>query len=281
LVASRGLGLGASGYGVLLAALGIGAVGGAVVLPRLTARLSAGGMVAAASVVFAAAEVGCALLGDVRLVVLLLLPAGAAWLIVLSPLAAANQVFLPGWVRARGLSMQQIVMVGGQAVGALIWGLVADHAGMTTAFLGAAALMLLGAATIAIWPLVDTSGMRRDTRVYWPEPQFIAAPEPDEGPVLVMSTFSVPPANAEDFIAAMKRVQASRRRTGAIRWSLYRDAADPQRFVETFLVPSWDEHLRQHRERLTATDQDTETAARGLAIGPPDVAHLLRSRLER
>jgi MFS family permease len=278
LVANRALGLGAGGYGLLLAALGIGAVAGAVLLPRLAACFAAGGIVAAASAVFAVAEVACAVVGDVTLVVLLLFPAGAAWLIVLSPLSAANQVFLPRWVRARGLSMQQIVMMGGQAVGALIWGLVADHAGLTTALLGGATLMVLGAATLPFWPLMDTSGMRRESRVYWPEPLLIADSEPDEGPVLIISSFAVPPANTERFISAMERVQASRRRTGATRWNLYRDAADPQRFVETFLVPSWEEHLRQHHDRLTATDQDIEGEAVRLASRPPDVAHLLRAR---
>ena len=72
--------------------------------------------------------------------------------------------------------------------------------------------------------------------------------------------------------------KASRRRTGATRWNLYRDAAEPGRFMETFLVPSWDEHLRQHRERPTATDRDVVRAALRFAVGPPEVAHLLRAR---
>ena len=73
-------------------------------------------------------------------------------------------------------------------------------------------------------------------------------------------------------------MQASRRRTGATRWNLYRDAADPARFIETFLVPSWEEHLRQHHERLTGTDQDIERRALALADGPPRVAHLFCAR---
>jgi hypothetical protein len=88
----------------------------------------------------------------------------------------------------------------------------------------------------------------------------------------------VPPENERRFVEAMQRVQASRRRTGATRWNLYRDAAVPGRFMETFLVPSWEEHLRQHRERLTGTDQDIEREALTLAAGPPEVAHLLRAR---
>ena len=98
---------------------------------------------------------------------------------------------------------------------------------------------------------------------------------------MIMVTFTVPPENTERFIAAMQRVQASRRRTGATRWNLYRDAADPDRFVETFHVPSWEEHMRQHNERLTATDQDIESEAIGLASRPPEGAHLLHARKGR
>jgi quinol monooxygenase YgiN len=142
----------------------------------------------------------------------------------------------------------------------------------------AAVLMVLGVATSAIWPLFDTARLDRSTTVYWPEPQLIVEPDPDEGPVLITVTVTVAPENERRFIDAMQRVQASRRRTGATRWNLYRDAAVAGRFMETFLVPSWEEHLRQHRERLTGTDQDIEREALMLAEGTPEVAHLLRAR---
>ncbi len=221
-----------------------------------------------ASVVFAGAEAGIVFVGDLPFAVALMLPAGAAWLAVLSTLAAATQVFLPSWVRARGLSVQQIVIMGGQAVGALLWGIGATHLGLVPVFVAAAVLMVLGAATSAIWPLVDTTGLDGSTTVHWPEPQLLVEPDPDEGPVLITVTFAVPPENERRFVEAMQRVQASRRRTGAPRWNLYRDAAVPGRFMERFLVPSWNEHLRQHRERPTATDQDTFTVALAWPRGP-------------
>jgi MFS family permease len=277
LVASRLLGLGSGGYGTLLAALGLGAVAGAIVLPRLLTRVSTGVMLFLASVVFAAAEAGVVLVRNLPLAVALMLPAGAAWLAVLSTLAAATQVFLPDWVRARGLSVQQIVMMGGQAVGALLWGVTASYLGLVPVFVAAAILMVLGAATSAIWPLFDITGLDRTT-VYWPDPQVMVEPDRDEGPVLITVSFTVPPGNERLFVEAMQPVQASRRRTGATRWDLYRDAAVPGRFMETFLVPSWDEHLRQHRERPTAIDRDIFRAAVSLAAGPPEVAHLLRAQ---
>jgi MFS family permease len=263
---------------MLLAALGLGAIGGAMLLPRAGNRLSMSTLVFVCSVVFAGALAGVVLVDDVVIAVLLLLPAGAAWLAVLSSINAATQVFLPAWVRARGLSVAQIVFMGGQAVGALVWGVVADAAGVPTALFVAAGVMLLGALTIPVWSLHETAGLDRSTTVYWPEPELFADPDPDEGPVLITVTYRIPPENTEAWLTAMRRVQQSRRRTGATRWNLYRDAADPQRFVETFLVPSWAEHLRQHHERLTATDQDIEREAQQLAGAPGVVAHLFRAR---
>jgi hypothetical protein len=55
---------------------------------------------------------------------------------------------------------------------------------------------------------------------------------------------------------------------------LFRDGEAPDRFVEAYVVPTWDEHLRQHSGRLTGFDQQREEAARALAAGPPQVSHL-------
>lgn len=53
LVARRELGLGPGGYGIMLACIGLGAICGAVVLPKLRKRLNADRMMVAASVMFA------------------------------------------------------------------------------------------------------------------------------------------------------------------------------------------------------------------------------------
>ena len=182
LVATRRLGLGSGGYGLLLAALGIGAVAGAVVLPRVAGRLSTGVMVFLASLVYAAAQIGVVLVENLPLVVALLLPAGAAWLAVLSTLGAATQVFLPGWVRARGLSMQQIVFMGGQAVGALVWGLVAQYTGLVVAFVVASVLMALGAATIRSCRCTTPPASTAPPRCTGPSHNWSPSPTPTRAP---------------------------------------------------------------------------------------------------
>jgi hypothetical protein len=203
-----------------------------------------------------------------------LFAAGAAWLAVMASLNAIMQLFLPGWVRARGLSTYQIVFVGGQGVAALVWGLLAERFGLVAVFLAAAGLMLAGAASLRWWPLHDTEGLDRSPAMYWPEPHLDFEPEPDDGPVLVTATYRVAEDQEPRFLEAMEQVRRSRQRTGASRWDLYRDGADRRQFVETFVVPSWAEHLRQHGERLTGTDQALEERAIALADGPPEVQHL-------
>jgi MFS family permease len=281
LVASQRLDLGAGGYGLLLAAAGVGAVAGAVLLPRLRARVSTSQLVGAASVSYAAVLLILGVVPSVPVIAAALVPAGAAWLAVLSSLGAAMQMFLPEWVRARGLSAHQVVFLGGQGVGAFAWGLAAEFAGLTPAFVAATAIMALGAGTVAAWPLYDASRLDRSPVAYWPEPHLAFEPDPDEGPVLITVTFTVSPEHEAEFLAAMEHVRRSRQRTGAIRWGLYQDGADPRRFVEAFLVPSWQEHLRQHSARLTGADREVEGEAFAFADAPPEVAHLFRAPRNR
>jgi MFS family permease len=278
LVASRHLGLGSGGYGVLLGAVGVGAVAGAVLLPRLRARWSMNRLLLIAGTVFAGVLAVLTLGRSEPLVVVALLPAGVAWVTVLSSVNAAMQLFLPGWVRARGLAVYQMVFAGAQAAGALVWGALSDLWGLMPAHLTAAAVMLAGVATLRWWPLRDTSGLSREPAVFWPEPHLVLEPDSLEGPVLVTASYPVHPDREAAFIEAMEAVRRTRLRTGAVRWGLFRDGAQPDRFVEAYLVPSWDEHLRQHTGRLTGADRALEERAQALADGPPQVSHLLSTR---
>ncbi|PWR05469.1 MFS transporter [Micromonospora acroterricola] len=275
LVADRRLGLGSGGYGLLLAALGVGAVAGGLLLAMIRDRLSANQLLFIAGVLF---TVALAVVGTVRavpLVLVALLPAGLAWVTVLANVNAEMQLFLPSWVRARGLAVYQVFFAGGQAVGALVWGLVADLAGLVTAFLAAAALMLVGTVTSRIWPLPDLRAVNRDPATYWPRLHLAHEPDPRVGPVLVTVQYTVRPECTQPFLAAMDLVRGARQRTGAMRWGLFRPAETTDRFVEVYLVPSWDEHLRQHGGRLTGEDRQAEERARELTDGEPEVRHLV------
>lgn len=273
-VASRSLGLGSAGYGLLLGIVGIGAVGGAVVVPRVRARVGSGRLVTGAMFVTAAAFCLVATAGNAVLVGVALVPVGAAWIAVLSSLNAGLQLALPNWVRARGLAYYLLVFQGAQAVGAVIWGLVADVTSVPTALLVAAAVLTLGAVLGLRTPMPDTAKLDRTPSAHWPAPQLTFTPDADDGPVLVTVTYRVPEAGADAFTEAMCHVGRSRRRTGALRWELFRDGGDHTRYVESYLVGTWAEHLRQHDHRLTGADRRFEEQALRYTDGAPQVAHL-------
>jgi MFS family permease len=274
LVASRRLGLSASGYGLLLGALGVGAVAGAVLMPMLRQRLSTNGTLVASGVAYGVALLVVGIVPNSIAVLAALLFAGAAWIATLSMTNAAMQLFLPGWVRARGLSIYQISFAGSLGVASFGWGLLADLTNLVTTFGIAGAMMLAGTATMRRWPLIDTSGIDRSPAVYWPQPDLSLDPDPRTGPILVTARYKVEPANEAAFLESMSWVGRSRRRTGATRWGLFREGETPHQFVEVYLVPTWEEHLRQHSGRLTGADKVREEQALALATEPPAVAHL-------
>ena len=96
----------------------------------------------------------------------------------------------------------------------------------------------------------------------------------ERGPVLVTRSYTIGPDQVDGFVGTWKGVRRSRMRTGATSCALYRDGANPSRFVEVSLYPTWAEHLRQHEGRLTGADREVEEAARAMAGGGPHVEHL-------
>jgi len=274
LVAEQELHLGSGGYGILLAALGIGAVLGALLMPRVRREIPPNRLLLISGVVYGLALIVIALVPYAVVVVPALVLAGLAWMLQVSRINAGLQLFLPSWVRARGFAIYQVVFAGGQAAGALLWGQATEAFGLDIAYLAAAALMLLGAATVPWLPLHDQGGDRTPA-VYWAEPHLMLEPHLDEGPVLVTATYRVRPERREAFVAAMRAVRRSRQRTGATRWGLFRDGEQAELFVEVYQVPTWAEHLRQHEGRLTGSDERDDEKAIALAEAPPVITHLL------
>ncbi len=274
-VAHRELGLGASGYGVLLAALGVGAIAGALLMPRIRHLLSANRLILLAGLLYGGALIVVALVPDEIAVTSVLVIAGMAWMTLVSRMNATLQLLLPNWVRARGFGIYQVVFAGAQAVGALVWGQVAEWFGLPATFVAAAVMMLLGTATVRWLPVHEHDDADRSPAVFWAEPHIMPDPDPDEGPVLVTAVYRVRDDKAADFVQAMEAVRGTRLRTGATRWGLFRDGEDPARYTEVYQVPTWEDHLRQHEGRLTGDDEEAEKKAGAYAEGPPEVTHLL------
>ena len=139
---------GAQGYGFLLTCFGLGALSGAAVLPRLRMRYSVDGLVAGATVVFAAMTF---LVGETYFfeeLCLVLFTAGAAWIGILACFNVVAQTMCPSWMRARALSMYLLVLQGGMALGSAIWGAIASRQGVPAALMWSALAMIVGLTTI-------------------------------------------------------------------------------------------------------------------------------------
>jgi MFS family permease/quinol monooxygenase YgiN len=270
-----GAGGGANTYGLLLAGIGAGAVGAAILMPRLRRRYSRDVLVRAATALYAAAAIGVALAGSLALLLPAVLATGAAWLAVLSTLHVSAQTAVPQWVRARALSLYLMVYAAGMTGGAVLWGAVAARWGVPLALVLAAAGGLL--AMFATWRLSlgGEDGLSRIAPAILmraqPHADDIA---PERGPVEVHVEYRIESADAAAFIEAAQAMQRIRRRDGALSWGLFEDAAVPGRYIETFVVESWAEHLRQHH-RGTAGDAEVVARLRSFHRGdaPPRVAH--------
>ncbi|BBZ05911.1 MFS transporter [Mycolicibacterium doricum] len=281
-IAANQLNLSSSGYGVLLGALGVGAVVGAVVLSRLQKAFGFNQLLAVAAVGFAVATAVLATVHVLAVVLGALVLGGVSWLLTLSTCNASMQLSLPAWVRARGLSVYQLVFMGGQAIGSLGWGLVAGATSVVTALLISAALLVGCAASVLWWPLHAGTGTLDVTpSAHWGEPALLFEPDPRDGPVVVLQSYLVAPEDEAGFLGLMKRVRRSRQRTGAMQWGIFRSGESADTFVELFVVRSWDEHLRQHLVRQTGLDYALEQEISRFVHGESTLRHFIAVRTER
>jgi predicted MFS family arabinose efflux permease len=135
---------GAQGYGFLLTCFGLGALAGAAVLPRLRLRYSVDGLVAGATVVFAAMTFAAGQVHIFEWLCLVLFTAGAAWIGILACFNVVAQTMCPSWMRARALSMYLLVLQGGMALGSALWGELAARQGVPAALAWSALAMVAG-----------------------------------------------------------------------------------------------------------------------------------------
>lgn len=278
-VARRQLSLGAAGYGILLGSLGIGAVAGGVVLPRLRRRYSSDQLVLAATVAFATASAMAATVHVAAIVGAGLAVAGAAWMTAMPIFNVAVQSTAADWARARALAVYIIAFQGLMAIGGAVWGTVATHLGVPAALLSAATVLVLGGAVMyRQLPLVRWERVDVRPSDHWREPVVThdQGIHDDAGPVAVTVEYHVREHQASDFAVVMRDVARLRRRDGAFAWTLYRDTADPERYIEMFMSETWGEHLRQHA-RATIADQELEARARVYHVDsePPVVRHMI------
>ena len=273
---TRGMLGGTAGfYGVMLGAVGAGAILGALLLPRLRRRLDADGLVLLSSLLSAGVMALLSVAPAQWIAVVLMLVLGVGWIIALTTLNGVAQAVLPNWVRGRGLAIYLMVFNGAMAAGSLAWGLFAQEVGIPVALLvGAAGLV----AVSIVFHRVKLPTGEADLQAsnHWPEPLLTAPVAHDRGPVVIQIEYRIRKHDIPAFLHAMRHVAAERRRDGAYAWGVAEHTGEPERVIEWFLVESWAEHLRQH-QRESKADADQQAEAVRFHIGPdkPVVHHFL------
>jgi len=269
LVAMARMGDDAVGYGILLGALGIGAVCGGFIVQPARDWLGTSWLISISAFVFAAVLL---VLGTVHLVAVMLpvlFLGGVAWIAVVSTYNTAVQMLVPDWVKARAMAVYQMALYGGLALGSVAWGALAEGVGVDAALAASGATLLLGALW-ALWRLKIPDITLVDLRSAPARKlELPALPiDPRRDAVMVVVEYRIDPEQERDFVRATARMREVRLRNGASRWSLFRDAADRLKWSEVYFVDSWYQHLRL-LARLTAADRELIDCVGRLHQGPP------------
>ncbi|ALB68927.1 MFS permease [Cronobacter dublinensis 1210] len=252
LVARRELGLGPGGYGIMLACIGIGAVCGAVVLPRLRKRFDPDRLMALNSAMFAVSMLALAFIRHVWLLNTFLFLTGFAWIAVLSTLNMGAQRSAAKWVKARALAVYLTFFFGAMTAGSALWGQLASHFSIATALCVATVGLLLASLTARRWKLNKDPDLNLEIRDIDSRALSLDISH-ERGPVMVMYEYHIDPDDVYDFVVCIQEIRRVRQRGGALSWSVYEDIQRPGVFIESFVIGTWIEHLRQ-QERHTVND---------------------------
>ena len=279
---ARGLHGGDAGtFTLLLASMGAGAIVVVLFLPRLRQAFDRDQLVLRGTLIQSAATAVMAYAPNTWVAVPAMFFAGAAWITVANSLSVSAQLALPDWVRARGMSMYQMAIMGATAFGAAVWGQIATVGTLQTALLigAVSGVLMMG---LALRYVVDGGGSDEDNdlspaREGWA--QAPAHPAPGEGRVFITVEYIIDPARAATFHLVMQQTRRTRLAEGAIGWELLNDIREPERYVEQIVDASWTEHLRRFNR---ATAADLALRERRLAFhrgeGPPVVTRYIVKR---
>ncbi|MDD3847017.1 MAG: MFS transporter [Syntrophorhabdaceae bacterium] len=253
IIARVRLNLDPSGFGLLLCFFGIGGLLGAILLPHAGQLLRFKPLSSLATLLFAASIGVLSFSGTFFLTAPALLAGGMAWLTLISTYNTAILSIVPSWVRGRVMSVFMLAFFGPFATGSALWGFMASFFGITRTLIFTSLCAALGLLITSHRRLTEPHGVDLTPSEHWPHFSGEAEPDIHEGPILVVAEYSIDPNHLDAFVAAMGSLKTIRMRDGAFRWNLFREAGNDLRFIESFIVQSWAEYLRQ-RERFTASD---------------------------
>ena len=263
-------------FGLLLGSFGAGAVGGALLAHRLRQNTSNEAIVRIAVLAFAAAAAATAFSPWLPLTMAVQLLSGAGWVLALSTFNVTVQTSAPRWVVGRALSLYQMLTFAGIAGGSWVAGLLTAELGIAQTLLISSGVLLGCAAMGLRFAQPETAALNLDLLHRWREPDVALEIQQRSGPVVISIEFRIAEADVLEFLAAMGDRRRIRRRDGARRWTLLRDLAEPELWIERFESPTWLDYVRQS-QRATYDDAVVWERVNRLHRGPgkPKVRRLI------
>jgi MFS family permease len=276
IIAQKDLGLSSFGYGVLMGLFGLGGLSGAPMLHWLRHRVSLNLLVFIAVNLFALAILSLAYIRSLPFLGITMIAGGIAWLILLSVFNTVVQAVIPAWVRGRVLSVYLLIFFGGMSSGSFLCGIIATCIGIPATLTIISICLVVSAFFTLRFKLTSGEELDLTPSQHWPVLAVSSEPENTEGPVLIAVEYCIDPSNSKTFIHAMQKLKTIRQRDGAIKWNLFHEITNSETYVESFIVESWGEHIRQH-ERVTVSDKEIEDYVVSFHRGPkkPFVRHFI------
>ncbi|MGY3116168.1 MFS family permease [Bradyrhizobium sp. S3.14.4] len=188
------------------------------------------------------------------------------------------QLSAPRWVAARSLAAYQAASAGGLALGSWGWGHLADIAGVEIALLVAAALMV-ASPLVGLWLRMPPVSARAEEGSLLEDPEVRVPITGRDGPVVIEIEYQVMQRNSPGFRDIMQELRLIRQRNGAYGWSIARNMADPDMWIERYHFHTWHDYLRQ-RNRSTQAERAMEgRVIKEYHVGPGKVR--VRRTIER
>ncbi len=246
---------------MLMALIGAGAVTGALVLPRLTGKLTSNQTVQLGTLGTAAALAVLALSAESFALMAAAFLGGLSWIAVLTSFNVSAQLALPDWVRARGLAVFLMGFFGSMALGSILWGQIATATSVPITLLIAATGLIAGMILTRKVEVGQAESLDLSSANIWPQAPALNPGSSVDQPAMVTVEYRIAEADRAGFTAALQIFAKERLRNGATRWDLHQSVEDPEIWIESFHLPSWAEHLEQHA-RVTRHDADLQQSVR-------------------
>jgi hypothetical protein len=267
LLAKHELGLGSTGFGILLGSFGMGAIAcGIVILPRLRPKTSVESLIAISIVVLAIVMFTMGYVQDFGILCIVMALGGAAYITIISKFYTIGIKSAPRWIGARVLAIYLLILNGGFVVGSLLWGTVANLFGISITL--SVASFALGATIIAKKRYSSTLLDDLDftpASDHWSLPAMYSVDNSqNENQALITIEYNkIDPKLSDEFEQSVRELGRMLRSEGMAYWELFRDPTDNSHYIEIRIADTWTDHMRQH-EYVTKNVQAMENRIRML-----------------